>query len=81
MIILHLSQSLLHNSEKRINKNTRYNGGYDDFRVKLIIAFVLSTITLLILFDRKIRRTHLIANKKDNQNMPHLQIQIISAKF
>ena len=33
--------------KKRINENTRYNGGFDDFRVVLIIAFVLATITLL----------------------------------
>ena len=31
-----------------MNKNTRYNGGFDDFRVLLITAFVLGTITLLI---------------------------------
>ena len=25
--------------KKRINKNIRYNGGFDDFKIKLIIAF------------------------------------------
>ena len=81
LIILNYTQSLLHNGEKRINKNTRYNNGFDDFRVILIIAFVLATITLLIFFDGIIRRTHLIANKKSTQNAPNLQIQIISVKL
>ena len=81
MIILHSSQSLLHNGEKRINKNTRYYGGFDDFMVILIIAFVLATITLQIFFDAIIRRTHLIANIKSTQNTPNLQIQKISVKL
>ena len=72
MIILHLSQSLLHNGEIRINKNTRYNGGFDHFRAILIIAFVLATITLLIFSDGTIRRTRLIAYKKSTQNTPNL---------
>ena len=62
------------------NKNTRYYGGFNDFRVVLKIAFVLATITLLIFFDGIIRRTHLIAKKKSTQNTPNLQIQIISVK-
>ena len=33
MNILHYSQSLLHNAEKRNNKTTRYKGGFDDFLV------------------------------------------------
>ena len=66
LIILHLSQSLLHNGEKRIYKNTRYHDGFDDFMVILIIALVLATITLLFFFfDGIIRRTHPIANKKE----------------
>ena len=36
--------------KKTINENTRYNGGFDDFSVVLIIVFVLATITLLIFF-------------------------------
>ena len=54
-----------------------HNGGFDDFKVILIIAFVLATITWLIFFDGIIRRTHLIANKKSTQNIHNLQIQII----
>ena len=66
--------------KKTINKNITYNGGFDDFSVILIVAFVLATLSLLILFDGKIR-THLIANKKSTQNTPNLQIQIISTKY
>ena len=40
-----LIKSLLHNGEKRINKKIRYKCGFDYFRVILIIAFVLATIT------------------------------------
>ena len=63
---------------KKKIKNTRYNGDFDYFRVILIIAFVLATITLLIFFlDRVIRRTHVIANKKSTQSTPYLQIHIL----
>ena len=60
--------------KKKINKNNRNNGIFDYFRVILIIAFVLATITLLIFFDGIIRRKHLIANKKSTQNTPYFQI-------
>ena len=61
---------------KNINKKIRYNGGFDYFRVMLIIAFFLGTFTLLISFDVIKRRKHPIANKKSTQNTPNLQIQI-----
>ena len=51
---------------KNENKNTRYNGCLVNFWVILIIAFVLATITLLIFFDGIIKRTYLIANKKEH---------------
>ena len=34
--------------ESRINQKFRYNGGFGEFMVILIIVFVLATITLLI---------------------------------
>ena len=54
--------SLLHNGEKKtIIKNITYNGGFGDFMVIFIIAFVLATISLLNFFNGIIK-THLIAN-------------------
>ena len=67
--------------KKRINKNFRYNGGFDYFRVILIIAFVLATYYFTIFFDGVIRRKHLIDNKNITQNTPNLQIQRISVKL
>ena len=66
---------------KKMNKNIIYNGAFDYFRVILIIASILATITLLIFFDGIIRRKHLSANKKSTQNTPIFQIQIISVKL
>ena len=63
---------------KKIDKNIRYNGGFDYFRVILFIALVLATITLLIFFDGIMRRKHLIANKKNIQSTPYIQIQTSS---
>ena len=40
VIISHLKSSSLLDDEKRINKNFRYDGGFDCLRVILIIAFV-----------------------------------------
>ena len=65
---------------KKNNKNIRYNGGFDYFRVILIIAVVLATITLLIFSDGIIRRKHLIAYKKEHSNTPNLHFQMISVK-
>ena len=45
--------------KKEINKNTRYNGGFDDFRVMLIQNVTAFDLALLIVrWDNKENTSH-----------------------